>query len=138
MAMSYLLKNSHLCKGVKRFGEKVKEEKESVFQQSDYLKPFMLTIVNEGLAKAYSEYEDKPPGPSPPTMVLASISAFETEVVYDVIIIGAGMAGISAAHELISAGLTVKILEQTERYGGRVFTYSEADGLAPGLYGEGN
>ena len=138
MATSYLLKNSHLCKGVKRFGEKVKEEKESVVQQSDYLKPFMLTILDEGLAKAYSKYGDKPPGPSPPTVATSTGRALETEVDYDVIIIGAGMAGISAAHELISAGLTVKILEQTERYGGRVFTYSEADGLAPGLYGEGN
>ena len=135
MATSYLLKNSHLCKGVKRFGEKVKEDKEPIVQQSGYLKKFMLTIIEDGLAKAYSEYGEKPPGPSPPKVT----SAIEPlpKVDYDVIIIGAGMAGISAAHELKSAGLTVKIIEQTDRYGGRVFTYKQDDGLAPGLYGEG-
>ena len=135
MAMSYLLTNSHLCKGAKRFREKVEEDKDSIVQQSDYLKKFMLTIIDDGLAKAYSEYGEKPPGPSPPGVT----SAIEPlpKVDYDVIVIGAGMAGISAAHELKSAGLTVKIIEQTDRYGGRVFTYKQDDGLAPGLFGEG-
>lgn len=136
MATSYLLKNSHLWKGVKPLKERLKEEKAetTVYQQSDYLKEFMLTIINDGLAKAYADYGDNPPGPSPPVKS-TSYYAF-SKVDYDVIIIGAGMAGLSAAHELKKAGLKVKIVEQTERFGGRVFTYDEKDGLAPGLYGE--
>ena len=57
---------------------------------------------------------------------------------YDVIIVGAGMAGLSAAYELKKAGLSVKILEQTDRFGGRVYTYSGSKyNLAPGIYAEG-
>src|SRR5579864_2954284 len=40
----------------------------------------------------------------------------------DVIIIGAGMAGLAAARELGRAGLAISILEARERIGGRVFT----------------
>jgi monoamine oxidase len=40
----------------------------------------------------------------------------------DVLILGAGVAGLSAALELAHAGLHVEILEARERVGGRVFT----------------
>jgi monoamine oxidase len=40
----------------------------------------------------------------------------------DVIVIGAGVAGLSAALDLTRAGMTVEILEARERIGGRVFT----------------
>jgi monoamine oxidase len=40
----------------------------------------------------------------------------------DTIIVGAGYAGIIAAHELIRAGKTVKVLEARDRVGGRVHT----------------
>jgi len=40
----------------------------------------------------------------------------------DVIVIGAGMAGLAAAHELTRAGLQVAILEARDRIGGRVHT----------------
>jgi monoamine oxidase len=40
----------------------------------------------------------------------------------DVIVIGAGVAGLAAACELASRGLNVAILEARERIGGRVFT----------------
>lgn len=38
----------------------------------------------------------------------------------DVVIVGAGLAGLAAAHHLTSAGLKVTVLESTERIGGRM------------------
>ncbi|MEV1046679.1 FAD-dependent oxidoreductase [Streptomyces sp. NPDC049916] len=46
----------------------------------------------------------------------------------DVIIIGAGVAGLSAAHLLTGAGLTVSVLEAAPRVGGRLAT-DEVDGF---------
>jgi polyamine oxidase len=40
----------------------------------------------------------------------------------DVIIIGAGMAGLSAARKLVDAGKTVTIIEARDRIGGRIHT----------------
>lgn len=40
----------------------------------------------------------------------------------DVIVIGAGPAGLAAAHHLLDAGLTVTVLEAAERVGGRMAT----------------
>ncbi|MFL5734553.1 MAG: flavin monoamine oxidase family protein [Chloroflexia bacterium] len=51
-----------------------------------------------------------------------------------VIIVGAGMAGLSAAYELLSAGHNPVILEAQNRVGGRVYTLREP--FAPGLYAE--
>lgn len=45
----------------------------------------------------------------------------------DVIVIGAGMAGLAAARELGRAGLSVCILEARDRIGGRVFTIQDPD-----------
>ena len=138
MATSYLIKNKNLLKGVKTYMKK-RQDTSSIetgsIQQSDYLKDFMLKILNEGLAEAYAAYGDSLPGPSPPSAQVRQEA--DTPVSYDVIVVGAGMAGLSAAYEMKRAGLSVKILEQTERYGGRVFTYDTKNGLAVGLYGEG-
>lgn len=47
----------------------------------------------------------------------------------DVIVIGAGMAGLAAAHELQKHGKRVLVLEARERIGGRLSTERFADGL---------
>ncbi|MFJ4919351.1 NAD(P)/FAD-dependent oxidoreductase [Streptomyces sp. NPDC088725] len=46
----------------------------------------------------------------------------------DVVIIGAGIAGLAAAHHLISAGVTVRVLEAAPYIGGRMAT-EEVDGF---------
>ena len=51
-----------------------------------------------------------------------------------VIIVGAGMAGLVAADELLRAGYDRLILEAKSRVGGRGYTIREP--FAPGLYGE--
>src|SRR4030095_10234930 len=51
-----------------------------------------------------------------------------------VIIIGAGLAGLSAAYELSQAGHDVTVLEARTRPGGRVFTLRGQ--FADGLYAE--
>lgn len=51
-----------------------------------------------------------------------------------VIVIGAGMAGLVAAYELLRAGHDPLILEAQHRVGGRVCTWREP--FAPGLYAE--
>lgn len=51
-----------------------------------------------------------------------------------VIIVGAGLAGLSAGYELHKAGHQVEILESQQRVGGRIYTLREP--FAPGLYGE--
>lgn len=41
---------------------------------------------------------------------------------YDVIVVGAGLAGLAAAHQLVMAGKDVLLLEGTERAGGRIMS----------------
>ena len=51
-----------------------------------------------------------------------------------VIVVGAGLAGLSAAYELLQAGHEPLILEAQHRVGGRIHTLREP--FARGLYGE--
>src|SRR5919109_4205392 len=46
----------------------------------------------------------------------------------DVVIIGAGVAGLTAARELSTAGVRVLVLEARDRIGGRVMTHHEPHG----------
>jgi len=48
---------------------------------------------------------------------------------YDVVVIGAGFAGVSAARELCHAGLRTLLLEARNRLGGRTFTARSGDQL---------
>ena len=47
---------------------------------------------------------------------------------YDVVVIGAGLAGLRAATDLVATGATVQVLEARGRVGGRVFSHRFADG----------
>ncbi|XP_046860985.1 uncharacterized protein LOC124454225 [Xenia sp. Carnegie-2017] len=129
---------SDYLKNHKRFWKndeptKIPKNKQIPIQHSDCIKTFLKCIQDEGLRKAYNRYGYKPVESKHPRSIINDI---EDEKISDVIIVGAGMAGLSAAYELKKAGLSVKILEQTDRYGGRIFTYGEESGLASGLYAE--
>jgi monoamine oxidase len=52
----------------------------------------------------------------------------------EVLVVGAGLAGLAAAYELKKAGYAVTVLEARSRPGGRVLTYR--DPFADGLYAE--
>ncbi len=54
----------------------------------------------------------------------------------DVVVIGAGLAGLTAARELKDAGWTVRLLEARERVGGRLKGYALDNGEAVDLGGE--
>ena len=70
---------------------------------------------------------------TPPDKVLAEISeANRNKKQVEVVIIGAGIAGLVAAYELTKLGHSVTILEGSERVGGRIHTYYFPDGQ----YGE--
>ena len=85
-------------------------------QQSDLLKPLLMTIVEDGLGKAYNKF-----------------GGSTTTNPKHVIVVGAGMAGLTAAYELKRAGHKVTIVETQKTNGGRVKTYH----FGKGLYADG-
>lgn len=54
----------------------------------------------------------------------------------DVIIVGAGLAGLSAARHLLAGGKSVMVLEAADRVGGRVLSRPVAEGLVVDLGGQ--
>jgi monoamine oxidase len=56
--------------------------------------------------------------------------------VHDVVVVGAGLAGLSAARDLVNAGLDVVVLESRARAGGRVEQATTSDGRLIQLGGE--
>ena len=112
------------------------DEETPSFQQSDTLKPFYMKLVKEGLSEVYNDYKGKYPFVPSLEPVLYS-QRMQPKHVREVIIISAGMAGLSAAYELKKAGHKVQILEMQERVGGRVKTFGEKEGFAKGLYVDG-
>lgn len=49
----------------------------------------------------------------------------------EVLCVGAGVAGLSAARDLSARGIRVTILEARDRIGGRIFTHRDADSAVP-------
>jgi len=54
----------------------------------------------------------------------------------DVIVVGAGLAGLAAARELQRAGRSVMVIEARDRVGGRVLNHNLADGLVVDVGGQ--
>ena len=50
-----------------------------------------------------------------------------TDNTYDVVVVGAGMAGLTAARALAEAGLKVLVVEAQDRIGGRIWTRHVGD-----------
>ena len=112
-------------------------------QQSDLMKPLLMDIVEKGLSYAYNKY----------ARGVESVDGSQDDHIEQtskpkhVIIVGAGMAGLVAAHELVRVGHKVTILETQNRIGGRVKTISHDGGekkthkqhgnFAKGLYADG-
>ena len=51
---------------------------------------------------------------------IPGVGLTSSERAYDVIVVGAGMAGLYAARELLSKGYRVRVLEAADRHGGRI------------------
>jgi monoamine oxidase len=74
----------------------------------------------------------KPPSASPGTSasaIASSKSADAPPTETDVIVIGAGVAGLSAAHDLAAGGRKVVVLEARDRIGGRLWTNRSWKGM---------
>ena len=98
--------------------------------QTDHLKEFYTTIVIDGLQTAYKKYGSE----FPYTPRKGDVE--KTKHPKKVIIIGAGMAGLVAAYELVRVGHKVQILEMQSRVGGRVKTVS-SEKFTDGLWSDG-
>ncbi|MCP6215418.1 FAD-dependent oxidoreductase, partial [Klebsiella pneumoniae] len=66
---------------------------------------------------------------------MAEQAARGAEVDVDVVVVGAGPAGLSAATAIVEAGMTVAVLEARDRVGGRTWT-EHVDGALLELGGQ--
>ncbi|XP_065903274.1 L-amino acid oxidase-like isoform X2 [Dysidea avara] len=99
-------------------------------QQSDLLKPLLMDIAQFGLNYAYKKFLR-------PDDVDEADKFTSTRNPKKVIIVGAGIAGLSAGYELSKVGHDIEILEMQTRLGGRVKTFGEKEGFAKHCYAEG-
>ncbi len=60
----------------------------------------------------------------------------ELDVDFDVVVVGAGLAGLVAARDLLAAGRTVTVIEARDRVGGRIVNHTFADGTAAEIGGQ--
>jgi monoamine oxidase len=79
-------------------------------------------------------------GPSASSRVTQMTDRPDPGSAHRVVIVGAGLAGLTAAHDLRAQGWEIVVLEARDRVGGRVFTrYGQVDGVSfdAGLHAEG-
>ena len=117
--------------GAIKFVDKTDDVESDRVQQNDLFRPLLEDVVHYGLNYAYKKYTDQ------------SVNNHDqykytrTSNPKTVIIVGAGMAGLSAAYELTKVGHNVKILEMQTKAGGRVKTLGEKDGFGKHCYVDG-
>ena len=97
----------------------------TIYQQDELLYPVLNDVAKEGLGYVYSKYKT------------GTGTSSTTANQRNIIVVGAGIAGLAAAYELTRAGHNVQILEMQARAGGRIHTYAEKDGFAKSLYVDG-
>ena len=108
-------------------------------QQTDLLREFYLSIAEKGLQYAYDNANQYvKPGDLPQPLPFSP----NAEKVVDnsdkhVLIVGAGISGLVAAYELAKEKYNVEILEMSQRFGGRVKTFTQEDGFDRGLHSDG-
>lgn len=105
-----------------------KSERSGSLQQTDLLREFYLSIAEKGLGWTFKQSMFRHH---------STVSRDEIDLDLPIIIVGAGMSGLVAGYELKRAGYKVKILEMSERFGGRVKTLGMKEGFDRGLHADG-